>query len=250
MAPLEIRRARARACPCKRSQRLTKWLRFLQRLHWRALCCLGSGPTAQSPDAYKEERMSRRVTCGIALALALLGGCAAADGENGAIDEESGDAGEEESAAETEGSDLAESQQALTVPSFALISQQSGKALTGGSLSNGSLVTQTRLLQPKGAPNQRWVSINQNITPESQPNLCLEAGSSNSGAQIRLRPCTGGPLQGWRLELKLQNGIKLTRWKNLPSGLYLDTAGSTSEGSAMVVRPFNGTTTQLFSRLF
>jgi hypothetical protein len=192
--------------------------------------------------------MSRRTIGMTLMALALLVGCAD-DGEpQGDADESSEQ--EDVGAAEEEQTEIGESQGALTAPSFALLSQQSGLAMTGGTLSTNTLVTQTRLLGAKGAPNQRWVSVNQNITPESKPNLCLQADSSASGAKLHLQPCNGGPLQGWRLEIRLQNGVKLTRWQNLPSGLYLDNSGGNSEGSAMRVRPFNGGASQLFSRLF
>lgn len=194
--------------------------------------------------------MSKRAMVGMALALALLGGCAPIEGDASESYEQTDSADAVDHTQAADELEIGESEQALTAPSFALISQHSGKAMTGGALLAGSLVTQSTLFDAKGAPNQRWVSINQNITPASKPNLCVEASSGSSGALLRLQPCNGGPLQGWRLELKLQNGIKLTRWQNLPSGLYLDTGGSTSQGSGMVVRPFNGLTTQLFSRLF
>jgi hypothetical protein len=193
--------------------------------------------------------MSRHTMGATMMTMALLAGCADA-GDAPQSGAEEGFEADDVERADAHSDETAVSHAALSAPSFALVSQQSGKAMTGGSLSAGTLVTQTNLLGSKGGPNQRWVSINQSITPESKPSLCLEANSDSSGAQLRLQPCNGGPRQGWRLELKLQNGVKLTRWKNLPSGLYLDNSGGNSEGAPMLVRPFNGLASQLFSRLF
>lgn len=197
--------------------------------------------------------MSRRMVGATMLAVALLTGCAEDDDalqadEQEVIAHERAEHGDG-TTTEEQHEPIADSQQALTAPSFALITQ-SGKALTAGSTEVGTLVVQKSLLGAKGGPTQRWVSVNQNFTLESKPNLCLQATSGSPGAKLRLQPCNGGPLQGWRLELTVQNGVKLTRWKNLPSGLYLDNAGSNSEGSAMVVRTFSGLASQLFNRLF
>jgi len=201
--------------------------------------------------------MSRRAMTGALMVLGLVVGCAdEGDDTQGeptelAAGSDADEVGNADHGAGDEGEvEVGERRDALTAPSFALISQQSSKAMTATTLSAGTLVVQQNLLGSKGSPNQRWVSVNQSITPESKPNLCLQPESTASSARVRLQTCNGSALQGWRLELKLQNGVKLTRWANLATGFYLDNGGTNSLGAAMVARPFSGLASQLFSRLF
>jgi len=145
---------------------------------------------------------------------------------------------------------LGESQGALTVPGFALLSEQSGKALTSTTISAGTLVTQTRLVGTKGTPNQRWVSSNLNFSPESNQGLCLQPESTAASARLRLQKCNGSALQGWKLQLVPQNGVNLTRWTNLATGFLLDNGGTNSEGAAVTVRPFSSAASQKWRRVF
>lgn len=139
---------------------------------------------------------------------------------------------------------------ALSSPSFALISLRSGQAITGGSLSNGTLVTQTPL---NNASNQRWVFDGQSarLTPASKPNLCMEPESFDVSAKIRLKDCNGTNLQAWKLRLKvLAGGAKAARFENLATHQLLDNGGSTFTNAATTQFPENGTNNQLFERRF
>lgn len=181
----------------------------------------------------------RRLFGMLTVAMCLSMGCAGEFTE---------DEAEEEAEEEVE---LDQASAALTNPAFVLISATSGKAITGGTLSTGTLVTQTTF---KGVAfdNQRWTFDGQtaHLSPATKPNLCMQPESGAVGARIRLQQCNSQALQGWKLRIKVLNGVKFARYENLSTHQLLDNGGSFSEGAATTQFTENGTSNQLFERRF
>jgi hypothetical protein len=157
---------------------------------------------------------------------------------------------DEDDAAEEGELEVVQVRAALSTPAFSLVSATSGKALTGGTLSKDTLVTQTSL-KSVVFDNQRWVFDGQTarLTPATKPNLCMEP-ETTAPFQIRLRTCNGSALQAWKLRLSVLNGRKFARYENFSTHQLLDNGGSNSEGAAAVTFAENGTNNQLFERRF
>jgi hypothetical protein len=183
----------------------------------------------------------RRMFGMLAVVVCLSAACAAE-----VADEESGEAAfEEDGEVELEG--LAS---ALASPSFALISRTSGQAITGGSLTDGTQVSQTPFANTS---NQRWVFDGQTarLTPASKLGLCMEPESSDVSARIRLRACNGAARQAWKLRIKvLSNGARAARFENLSTHQLLDNGGTLFTNAVTTQFPENGTNNQLFERRF
>jgi hypothetical protein len=176
----------------------------------------------------------------------LSTGCAAELGEDPSLEDE--ELEQEGVADELEGTSAA----LTSLPSVVLVSARSGKAVTGGTLSTGSLVTQQSLIAGVVFDNQRWVFDGQTarLSPVTRRDLCMAPENTLDGARIFLVKCDGSIGQAWKLRLKAFNGKTLARYENLLTHKLLDNGGTNAEGGAITAFTENGTTNQLFERRF